>query len=358
MAINLIRAVAVLAVLLGGLFPLATASEFEVEFLIGDYLKTEGGDWDAKQSPLTKPFGIDFDSAGAMYLVELSSGRLIRQSVAGEVTVLRDRHERGFAGDGGPVGEAQFNGPHNCVVTSQDQLLVADTYNHAVRKVDLKTLQVKTIAGTGSGGFSGDRRKAVEAKFNYVMCIALDPKSEILHLADLKNRRIRKIDLATGWVETVAGNGKKGLPKDGAKATRAPLVDPRAVASDSKSNLYILERIGNALRVVRPNGTIHTIAGSGKRGHHDGPALQAQFASPKHLCCDPYGNVYIADDLNGAIRKYDPVTKEVSTILGRGHGDPRITLKNPHGVSWHNDTLHIVDTGNSRIMKLPAGKKP
>ena len=186
------------------------------------------------------------------------------------------------------------------------------------------------------------------------MCITLDAKKQALHIADLKNRRIRNLDLESGIVTTVAGNGKKGTPKEGALATAGPLVDPRAVASDAAGNLYVLERGGHALRVVRGDGTIHTVAGTGKKGFQDGDAKQAQFGSPKHVCADPEGNIYIADDLNGAIRKYDPKTSQVTTVLGRGIGDKRIRLSHPHGVSVHEGVLYVIDSGNNRIMSLKS----
>ena len=91
--------------------------------------------------------------------------------------------------------------------------------------------------------------------------------------ADLKNLRIRTVDLKTGLVNTVAGNGKRGVPTDGNRATESPLVDPRAVAVDSKDNIYILERGGHALRKVTPDGKIRTVAGTGKAGGADGAAL-------------------------------------------------------------------------------------
>jgi streptogramin lyase len=94
------------------------------------------------------------------------------------------------------------------------------------------------------------------------------------------------------------------------------------------------------------------VAGTGARGFRDGKALRAQFGSPKHICCDPNGNVYIADDVNGAVRKYDPRTGQLSTLLGRGIGDLRITLEHPHGVRWHAGWLYVVDTGHGRILRL------
>jgi DNA-binding beta-propeller fold protein YncE len=323
-----------------------------VEFVIGDYLKSEGGAWAPAASPVQEPFGIDFDERGSMYIVELTSGRLLRRDAAGQIVKLSEHDKKGYSGDGGPVSDAYFDGPHNCVVTSDDALLVADSWNHCVRRIELQDLLTSTIIGTGREGYSGDGGPAKSATFNFVMCIELDPSKRLLHIADLKNSRIRNVDLETGIVRTVAGNGKSGVPRDGDLAVASPLVDPRAAASDAEGNLYVLERNGNALRVVRSDGTIHTVAGTGKKGFRDGLANQAEFGSPKHICCDPAGNVYIADDMNGAIRKYDPISNQVTTLLGRGFGDPRVTLEHPHGVRWHDSALYVIDTGHNRIFKL------
>lgn len=335
-----------------GLSKPVTSSHGSVMFIVGDYLKSEGGAWDIEQSPLRGPFGIDFDTTGAMYIIELSRGCLHKVLPSGELETWRGTHPKGYGGDGGPVSAALFNGPHNCVVAADHTLLISDSWNHCVRVVDLNTRIVDTLAGTGSEGFSGDNGPARAATFNFVMCIELDPGKKTLHIADLKNRRVRNLDLASGRVQTVAGNGKRAIPTEGGLAIDNPLVDPRAVASDTEGNLYILERGGHALRVVRPDGTLFTVAGTGKKGYRDGAARSAQFAGPKHMCCDPEGNVYIADDLNRAVRKYNPKTGQVSTVLGRGFGDPRITLEHPHGVRWYAGSLYVVDTGHNRILRL------
>jgi sugar lactone lactonase YvrE len=324
----------------------------EVEFIVGGYMQSERGNWDPQESPLTSPFGIDFDSKGTMYVVELSGGRIHRVDSDGDLARIAGDGSKSYTGDGGPAIDATFNGMHNCAITSDDQLLVADSWNHCVRRIDLASGKIDTIIGTGSEGFGGDGGPAGEATFNFVMCISLNRSKRILHVVDLKNRRIRNVDLQSYKVSTVAGNGEKGLPKNGTQAAESPLMDPRAVASDGNGRLYVLERSGNALRVVRPDGSIHTVAGTGDKGHQDGPALQATFGSPKHLCTDDHGNVYIADDTNGAIRKYDPRTKSVETVLGKGVGDKRIRLSHPHGVCIRDNTLYVVDSGNNRILSV------
>ena len=324
----------------------------EVEFLIGDLMPSEGGMWGPKTSPLISPFGVDFNTAGDMWIVELEGGRVHKFDAAGKLHHAGGDGSQSYKGDGGPLKEATFNGMHNCAVTPNGDLFIGDSWNHCVRKVDAGTGLISTIAGTGKKGFSGDGGQATDATFDFVMCITLNPANNVIHIADLNNHRIRAVELKSGLVTTVAGNGEKGIPRDGSLATQSPLVDPRAVVQDSQQNIWILERSGHALRVVRPDGTIHTIAGTGKKGSEDGPGLSAQFASPKHLCIDDSDNIYIADDENGTIRRVDATTHEVTTVLGKGQGDARIRLSHPHGVTWEKDWLYVVDMGNNRILRF------
>jgi sugar lactone lactonase YvrE len=324
----------------------------QVDFVIGGLMAAEGGAWDPDKSPLNSPFGVDFNAEKDMWIVELEGGRVHRLDAAGKLHHAGGDGSKSYSGDGGPLSKATFNGMHNCAVTPNGDLYIADTWNHCVRKVDAKSGTISTIAGTGKRGYSGDGEAATKASFDYVMCITLNRTGDGLHIADINNRRIRAVDFKSGVVTTVAGNGEKGVPMDGAMAVESPLVDPRAVAQDSQGNIWILERSGHALRVVRPSGKILTVAGTGEKGFADGPGLQAQFGEPKHLCVDPSDNIYIADDVNGAIRKFDPRTGNVTTVLGQGRGDPRIRLRNPHGVCYERGSLYVVDMGNNRILRM------
>ncbi len=336
-----------IAMLLSGM-----ASAGEVEFTVGDLIVAEGGTWDAKSSPLTSPFGVDFNSSGDMWIVELEGGRVHQLDAAGKLHHAGGDGSKSYQADGGKLADATFNGMHNCAVTPNGDLYIADSWNHCVRRVDAASGAISTIAGTGQKGFSGDRGTATLATFDFVMCITLNPTNDVLHIADLNNHRIRAVDLKSGVVTTIAGNGRKGVPKDGDVAVSSPLVDPRAVVQDGKGNVWILERGGHALRAVLPDGKIRTVAGTGKKGLVDGPGLTAQFGSPKHLCIDNSDNIYIADDENGAIRRVDAKTHEVTTVLGKGRGDARIRLSHPHGVTWENGWLYIVDMGNNRILRM------
>ncbi len=317
----------------------------------------------ATQSKLDRPFGISFDQHDQAFLVEIAGHRVLKIDRAGILTQIGGTGMKGEAGDGGPALQAQFNGMHSLAIAPSGDLYIADTWNNRVRKIDARTGEVSTVAGTGEKGFSGDDGPAREAQCGGVYCVALDPRGRRLYLADLDNRRARMVDLSTGVITTIAGNGQRGVPEDGAEARSAPLYDPRAVAADSKGNVYILERSGHALRVVDVQGKIRTVAGDGQPGlsGDGGDARQARLRGPKHICVDQKDNVLIADTDNHVIRKYLSGAGQIVRIAGSGEqgdggiGDPaeQLQLKQPHGVFVHKSgTVYIVDSGNNRVLKL------
>lgn len=313
----------------------------------------------ATEARLTSPFGVDFDSTGDLYLVEMTGNRVRRLDKKGMLTVVAGTGEKGDRD--GKALEAQFNGPHNLAISAL-QILLADTWNSCVRVLDLPSGTVRKTIGTGERGFSGDGGPAGKAAFGNVYCVSVGGDQQ-LYLADLDNLRIRAVDPSTGLVRTVAGNGKKGVPADGAKATEAPLVDPRAVIADAQGRVYVLERSGNALRVVELDGTIKTVVGTGEKGNRGdgGDARQATLSGPKHLCFDLDGNVLIADTENHVIRKYLPRERRIVRVAGTGRkgsqglGAPplEVELNQPHGVYVHQDgTLYISDSSNHRVLKI------
>jgi hypothetical protein len=316
----------------------------------------------ATRAKLVAPFGIDFDRAGNAYLVELTGGRVLKVDPNGTLMVLAGSGKKGDAGDGGPGRRATFNGMHSLAVLPDGTLLLADTWNNRVRRLDPKTGNVTALIGTGKKGYAGDGGPALAANFGGIYCVALSADRSKLLLTDLDNRRIRVVNLKTGTVELVAGNGKRGVPADGADAKTAPLIDPRAACFDSKGNVYILERAGHALRVVDPRGKIRTVAGTGKAGNtgDGGDARNATLNGPKHLCVDADDNVIIADTANHVIRKYTPADGKIVRIAGTGKkgpsdtgGDPlRTSFNEPHGVTIRDGVLYIVDSLNGRAFRM------
>jgi len=310
---------------------------------------------------LKEPFGVAFDKAGAMFIVEMGGNR-VRELSRGALRPTAGTGDKGDRGDGASAAVAQLNGPHHLAMGPDGALYIADTWNNRIRRIDLKTGTIAAFAGTGEKGFSGDGGPALRAQFGGLYCMAFDPQGEVLYLADLDNRRIRSVHLRTGIVGTLAGNGQKGIPEDGAEAKASPLVDPRAVAVDSKGNVYILERSGHALRVVDPSGKIRTVAGTGKAGNSGdgGDARKAALNGPKHLACDLEDNVLIADTENHVIRKFTPRDGRIVRILGTGKKGSalgptpdQVELGRPHGVFVHpTGALYVSDSDNHRVLKI------
>jgi len=311
-------------------------------------------------SGLKEPFGLDFAPDGKLVVAEYGGQRICVIDGDGKVTCRAGTGEKGLVD--GAAAKAQFNGPHNLAVAKNGDIYVADTLNHAVRKIDGATGAVSTIAGTGKKGFAGDGGPAKDAEFNQLYHVVLDAGQTALYVADLGNIRIRKIDLKSGIVSTVAGTGKRGVPADDAKAATAPLVDPRACALDSKGRLYILERSGHALRVIE-DGKIRTVVGTGKQGAtgDGGPGLKATLNGPKMLWIDKNDDVLIADTENHLIRKYSAKEQTITRVAGtgkmgtKGLDGPALEaeLNKPHGIALGSDgVLYIADSENNRILKL------
>jgi DNA-binding beta-propeller fold protein YncE len=327
-----------------------------------------GGGTEKDQVPATKarliaPFGVDFDKSGNMYIVELTGERVLRVDPRGTLTIVGGTGKKGSSGDGGPATSATFNSMHSLAVSPDGFVYLADTLNNRIRKLDPASGIITPFAGTGKKGYGGDGGPALKADFNGIYSIAFNAAGTKLYLDDLENRRVRVIDMKTGIVDLVAGNGKRGIPENGADAKNAPLVDPRAATVDHKGNVYILERSGHALRVVDPQGRIRTVAGTGKAGLPlgDGDPLKAQLNGPKHLCVDLDDNVIIADSANHRVLKYAPKENKITVVSGTGKkGDSgsggaalQTPMNEPHGVFVHpSGTMYIVDSMNNRVFRL------
>jgi hypothetical protein len=169
------------------------------------------------------------------------------------------------------------------------------------------------VAGTGANGYSGDGGAAVSSKLSYPSGVYVDSVNNI-YIADYGNNRVRKVDGTTGIISTVAGNGSAGYSGDGSSAVTAKLVQPRSVFISKRGNLYIADYGNNVVRVVTPDGVIHTVAGNGLTGYSGdgGPAIAAKMQGPVAVCVDDSEYLYIADVGNAAIRKVTPMYTKVN----------------------------------------------
>jgi sugar lactone lactonase YvrE len=307
----------------------------------------------AAEVDLQEPFAVAFGRNGDWYVCEYKAHRITRVGRDGKTSVVAGTGEAGDSGDSGPAREVRLRNPHEIVIARDGAMYIADTFNHRIRRLDLTSGTITPLAGTGQKGFSGDGGPAVKAEFNQAYGIALAPSGSRLYVCDTGNRRVRAIDLKTGIITTVAGNGASGVPSDGAQAAESPLVDPRAVAVGRRGELFILERRGNALRVVQPDGAIRTLLAPGD--------VNPPLNGPKHLAVDRQGNVLIVDTETHTIRKYAAKDRTVSTILGAGAPGAKLSTRNPletelrrpHGVAEHSSgDLFISDSENNRVLRL------
>lgn len=204
--------------------------------------------------------------------------------------------------DGHAANTVPLRGPVAVAVDSSGNLYIADSLDNRIRKVDTSG-NISTFAGTGSPGYNGDRIKAVDAQVNFPDSVALDNNGN-LYFADAGNATIRIIS-PDGIINTVAGNGTRGLLGDNGPALQAQ-IDPVAVAVDTQGNLYISTN-DNHIRKVDAKGIITTIAGTGVSAYSgdNGPANLAAISLVPAMVADAKGNLYLADLYNGYVRMID-----------------------------------------------------
>jgi sugar lactone lactonase YvrE len=276
----------------------------------------------------------------------------------GIITTIAGNGSGGFSGDGGPAREAELSLAQDTAVDAAGNLYISDLGNYRVRKVDINGI-ITTIAGNGTLGYSGDGGPATSAELGPAG-IALDAAGN-LYLTSESNSRIRKVDI-NGIITTVAGNGTRGFSGDGGPATSAELSGPYGVALDSVGNLYFSDIFNYRIRKVDLNGIITTVAGNGTNGFSGdgGPATSARLTLPIGVELDAAGNLYFADRDNQRIRKVD-IHGIITTIAGNGRegysgdGGPATSaeLGLPYGIALDAaGNLYIGDQGNQRIRKV------
>lgn len=218
----------------------------------------------------------------------------------------------GFSGEAGADATGGLNNFIKSVVMDDDEnLYFIDQRNERVRMLSAD-YKLYTIAGNGLVEYSGDGGPATAAGFHFPKsnqpepggALAWSPDRSILYVCDTENQRIRAIDMATGIIDTVVGDGTAGYGGDGGPALSAQLNNPRDIEVDVDGTMYIADTDNHAIRKVTPDGTITTVAGTGTSGFSgdDGPATAAQLYRPFGVSIDESGHIYIADTYNHVIR--------------------------------------------------------
>ena len=284
----------------------------------------------------------------------------------GVITTLAGTGVAGFSGDGGPATSAALDHPHFVMVDGSNNVLIADTNNHRVRRVAAGTGIVTTLAGMGLAGFGGDDGPATSGMLFYPHGLALDGSGNVL-ISDTQNHRVRRVAAGTGVITTLAGNGFARFGGDGGPATSANLQNPVAQTFDSSGNLLIADQYNHRIRrVAAGTGIITTLAGTGSAeyGGDGGPATSAALRFPFGLAMDGGGNLLIADRVNHRIRRVTLDTGLISTVAGTGtsgfsgDGGPatNASLNMPHTVIVDDSgDMLIADTNNQRIRRVSAG---
>ena len=263
-----------------------------------------GGDGGpATSARLNYPQGLAVDQSGNVLIADYYNHRIRRVAVgSGVITTVVGNGVGGFSGDGGPATSASLYQPAGVAVDGSGNVFISDTDNHRVRRVAVGSGVITTLAGNGVSGFSGDSGPATSAGLNRPHGLAVDESGNVL-IADVYNHRIRRVVAETGVITTLAGNGVGGFSGDGGHATSAGLNRPGGKAVDGSGNVLITDMHNHRIRRVAAD-FITTLAGNGVGGFggDGGPATSAGLNYPAGIAVDGSGNALVTDLYNHRIR--------------------------------------------------------
>ena len=315
----------------------------------------------AMEAWLDAPNGIAVAPNGDLYIADSNNDVIRRVDARNNIEPVAGSHDlgTGFSGDNGPAIVAQLDTPDGVAIAPDGDLIVADSHNDRIRRVDRPTRIITTIAGSGENGYDGDDKPAIEAALNTPSAVAAAPNGDI-YIADTLNYRVRMVDAKTGLIHTVAGDGTPGDPQnvgDGGPATSAHLNMPSDVAIDPRTgDIYIADMHHNRVRKVdAKTHIITTVAGSGVWGNSgdDGPATNARLAGPAGVAVvnEPGGKVtvFIADFYNGHVRAVGPdgIIRDLSDEGREAFGAPTRVAYDPR-----RGFLYVADSSQDRVVPL------
>ena len=326
----------------------------------------------ATSAELNSTAGVAVDSAGNLYIAD-ANAEVIRKITAstGAISKVAGNGTSGYSGDNGAATSAELSNPSRVAVDGAGNLYIADEGNQRIREVNVASGIITTVAGNGTNGYSGDTAGATSAELSYPYAVAVDGTGNI-YIADTGNARIRKVNVSTGIITTVVGNGTAGYSGDGTAATSAEISSPRSIAIDALGDLYIADFGNNRIREVNPTtGVISTVAGDGSSGYYGdgGAATSAELNAVLDVALDGAGDLYVADSSNNRIRKVTASTGMITTVAGNGtlcttsattgclDGGAATSgeLNGPQAVAMDGiGNLYIGDTGDGRVREVTA----
>jgi uncharacterized protein (TIGR03437 family) len=329
---------------------MVTASTGNISTVAGNNSAGYTGDGKtAVSAQINIPDSIVFDSKGNYYISDYNNHVVRMVNTSGIISTFAGSQSEGsgYSGDGAAATAAALGYPTGIAFDSSGNMYISDygTFsdfnkvgNDRIREVLASNGYISTIAGTGNVGYLPPGGPALSTNLNGVNQIAVDTFGN-LYLADSFNNIVRKIVLSTGTMSIVAGAPNVyGYTGDEGQAVNALLNNPTGVAVDSAGNVYICDTYNDVIRMVTPDGIIHTIAGTGppipgstsSYSGDGGPALSAQFNEPYSITIDSSGNLYIADYANNVIRKLVPSS-------GPGSGAKAPSIRTASGVISASD---------------------
>ncbi len=273
----------------------------------------------ATAARLQFPQDIAVAANGDLYIADTGNHSIRKVAAAtGVITTIAGIGSPGSSGNGGAATLARLSSPRGIVLGTNGDYFLADRGNSMIRKVTVATGIITTYAGTGTNGYTGDGGLATAARLRNPEGVELGSNGD-LYIADTSNHAIRRVSAATGVISTVAGTGTSGYTGDGGLATAARLNGPESVTVSASGDLYVADRGNNVIRRFAVGGTISTIAGTGTAGYSGdgGAATAARLNGPAGIAVDPSGVIYIADTSNQRIRKISGLLSIVGWVETR-----------------------------------------
>ncbi|MFZ5351491.1 MAG: hypothetical protein ACOZCL_02070 [Bacillota bacterium] len=333
--------------------------DLKISVLIGDYGKIGfcSRPTVPEEAQLWEPQAIDVDSNGYLYIVDQNNHAILKYD-GQHVYTIAGKGSFGYSGDGSDSLFAELNKPTGLAIHEND-LYITDTGNDVVRKIDLSTGVITTVAGNGVAGYSGDGGAATNAQLNKPGGIAIDEHG-CMYINDIANNVIRKVD-KKGIITTYAGTGEYGYSGDGESAEKARFAEIYGIGINKKTNdIYLADYFNHCIRKIDfKTGIISTVAGNGKEGYiGDGmDALDSSLSRPVAVYFDKNDNLYIAESGNSCIRFVRHKTNKIYTLVGDGEYGigssgkaANFRLANPNGIAITADNqIYILDGANNRV---------